>query len=461
MGGGDRPERLTHTGTRARLADLEGRGRALVLRPGRLIQGAANRLPPLPAPAYGGLVWDVRPVERAELELYRSRISRGFGHDAEPGDDAADRFSRLFEVDRMLAAFDGPEMIGTAGAFSFTLSVPGGEVAMGGTTVVTVQPTHRRKGVLTELMSHHLAEMRDRGEPLAGLWASESGIYGRFGYGPAAYGHRLEIAAGGLDMRGDAPPGDVSLVEAEEAEPLMRDIYERVRPRTPGMLSRSDTWWSHRRMWDGESARRGKSARRYAVYGKGNEISGYATYRQKAEWDELPSGLVDIIEVQWATPEAHHGLWRFLCSIDLFPNVKWWNAPLDDPLQFRVSDPRRLTRRLTDTLWLRLLDVPAALAGRTYAEDTDGLVLKVSDRSISQNSGTYQLRVGEGRATCEPVDAAPDITLDVEVLGQLYLGGADAVSLARAGRIEASPDTALALHRLFRHDRAPWCPEVF
>jgi predicted acetyltransferase len=406
-------------------------------------------------------MWDVRSIREDEVDLFRARLSRGFGGDMDTDEGSRERFRELFELDRTVAAFDGDDIIGTGGAFSLDLTVPGGlTVPMGGTTIIAVQPTHTRRGVLSEMMRYHLDEVVARGEPVAGLWASESNIYGRFGYGLASHYHQVELDASRVVMRRQTS-GSVRLVEGEDAEPLLREVYERVRPTLAGMLSRSDAWWRLRKMRDDESMRQGKSARRYAVYTEDGSVDGYATYRQKGEWDDfMPAGEVQVIEMMSATPQAHLGLWSFLTSIDLFNKVERWNTPVDDPLAMAVTEPRRIRRALGDGLWVRVLDVEEALASRAY--ENDGAVsIRVGDSFRPDTAGVYRLEVMDGNATCERVDTEPDVECDIDVLGHLYLGGGSAIGMSEAGRLSGDSTSVEVMHRMFRTVRAPWCPEVF
>ncbi|HUG07319.1 MAG TPA: GNAT family N-acetyltransferase [Acidimicrobiia bacterium] len=287
---------------------------------------------------------EIRSITSEDAHMFRSRVFHGFGRDLETDDASKERFEAIFDLDRTLAAFDGDEIVGTCAAFSLGLTVPGGvELPMGGTTVVTVRPTHRRQGVLRALMSHHLDEIAERGEPLAGLWASEGSIYGRFGYGPATHLWEAKIHARHVGFRGGDHGGSASLLDVEEAGPSMRLVYERARLRRPGMLTRSEAWWEHRVLADPESWRDGKSSHRYVVYEEGGEPTGYALYRQKGKWlDSLPDGEVSVTEVMATTPGAHLGLWSFLLNIDLFPNVEYWNLPVDDPLPLVLDNHRRV-----------------------------------------------------------------------------------------------------------------------
>lgn len=405
---------------------------------------------------------EIRTITADDAELYRKRVSRGFGGDPDTDEDAVERFEAIFELDRTLAAFDGEDIVGTGAAFSLGLTVPGGaEVPMGGTTVVTVQPTHRRRGVLRSLMDHHLDDVAARGEPVAGLWASESSIYGRFGYGPATYRNIASMSSKSVELIDGAAKGSVRLVDSDEAEPAWRALYEQARPGRAGMLTRSDAWWTHRLMADPSAWRGGKSERRHLLHEEEGQVTGYASYRQKSDWEDFNAdGLVDVTEVIATTFGAHTGIWSFLTNIDLFPNVEWWNMPLDDPLPLKITDPRRVKRKIIDALWLRIMDVPGALRARTY-EDEGQVIFAIEDPTRPQNTGSYRLEVSEGEGYCERVSGAAEVVFEVDVLGHLYLGGGDALAMAAAGRIEGDPGAITRLHRVMRTDRQPWCPEVF
>lgn len=407
-------------------------------------------------------MWVVRNITEDDVDLFRRRLDRGFGNDSSEDPDARRRFTDVFELDRTLAAFDDDDIVGTAGALSFDLTVPGGNtVPMGGTTIVSVQPTHRRRGVLRAMMDAHLDDVAARAEPLAGLWASESSIYGRFGYGPATYRHVVSFDSAAADFR-EASSVRVELFDSPaEAAPLMKEIYERVRPTVSGMLSRSEQWWEVRHLHDAEQHRRGMSRRRFAICTSNGEPAGYATYRQKSQWEDfIANGKIGVEEVIAVDPTAQMALFRYLANIDLFTEVEWWNARIDDHLPLSITDSRRIKRKVVDGMWIRLMDVPAALHARTY--ETDGSVtIDVEDDTRPEVSGTYSLEVVDGVARCERTTGAAELACAIDVLGHLYLGGGDAYAMAAAGRLRGEVEAVRRAHRMFRSDRAPWCPEVF
>ncbi len=401
----------------------------------------------------------VRPITESEVEIFRTKMSHAFGDDPREG-DSLDRLLQTLDLQRTVAAFDGADLIGTSGAFSFDLTVPGNTLPMAGTTVVTVQPTHRRRGVLRAMMQAHLEEVCSRNEPLAGLWASEASIYGRFGYGLAAEGHLVNVDGKSIQFTDDSPDGSVTLMERADAEPLMREIYETCRPTRPGILSRSDAWWNWRVFHDPEHRRDGKSAKRFAIYRKDGDPQGYSVYRQKQKWGKFPEGEIHIVEVFAATPDAHHGLWRYLTNIDLFPSVTYWNAPVDDELPWRITELRRIRRTVDDTLWIRVLDIPRAVSSRAYREP-GRLVFSVNDPFIAANNGTYELNADASGAECSPSSDDADIELPIDALGAIYLGRSCVATLARAGIVRGSAEAIARTDRMFAWSLQPWCPEVF
>ncbi len=402
-----------------------------------------------------------RPIRRDEAISFRAAVSAGFGDDFDGTTMPEEWFLELFPRDRTVAAFDGEVIVGTLGAFPFNVTVPGGaNVPMAGTTVVTVAPTHTRRGILTGMMRDHLADTINRGEPLAGLWASESVIYGRYGFGVATENEEIEFHQTRVDVRGEH--GDVRLIDTDEARDLLPGLYDAVRSQTPGMLTRDDTWWKIEVLFDPEKHRNGFSSQRYVVHETDGVPDGYGIYRQKGDWSTgFPNGTVRVREVIATSTPAHTGIWQFLTSIDLFPNIRYWNLPVADPLRWKVPDHRRIMRKRWDALHLRILDVKDALEARTYG--TDGTVrFSVDDAFVPEVGGSFELAVLDGRGVCERVDG-PDVGVRMSIgeLSSLYLGAGDIHAMAEAGVVEGDADAIRLLGRMFRGDAAPWCEEVF
>lgn len=404
----------------------------------------------------------IRPVTEDEYPAFVLAFIEGFADDL-PTEAFPDMIRRTLPPERTLAAIDGETIVGTFGGYDLRLTVPGGSaVPMEGTTVVTVFPTHRRMGLLRSMMDLHLRNARDAGYPIAGLWASESGIYGRFGYGLATYNDSWHLRGPLVSFRDDVPVDRVRRIDADTATDLLPGVFDAVLPTTPGMYARNEAWWGEV-LLDEEWMKRGRTSKRYVVHDGADGPDGYVIYRQKADEgdDSHANGKVSVVEFIASTPTAIASLWAYLTRIDLCPNVESWNVPVDHPLPMMVKEPRRIaTKGRFDALWIRILDVPEALEARTYEED-GSFVIDVVDEFRPSTSGTYRLAVDDGRATVRRIDGEAGMSIDAEALGALYLGGGDALAYAAAGRIRGDSDDIVRLHRVFRTVRAPWCNQVF
>lgn len=377
--------------------------------------------------------------------------------------DDLERDAKMLDPARRLAAYEDGAMVGTAADFAFTFTIPGGELPAAGVTFVGVAPTHRRRGIMTALMRRQLDDARKRGEPLAILWSSEEPIYGRFGYGIATLRATIDADRDRMAFVGRPEPvGRVRLVEEEAAATLFAPVHERVRRETPGMFARSDDWWRTYRLADSEHRRHGAGPMFRALLELDGEPEAYALYRVKPSWEEgFSASKLHVIEAVATSPVAEREIWRFLFGVDLVGRVESWWLPPDHPLPLLVTEPRRLRLRLSDALWLRILDVGRALAARSYAAD-GSLTLDVADPLVADNAGRYRLEAAGGTARVERDEGEPELSLDVSELGSVFLGGVSFEQLARAGRVEELAQGAVArADSLFRTARAPWCPEVF
>jgi predicted acetyltransferase len=401
---------------------------------------------------------DVRPCASTEefLDAFYA-IGQFFGD--RPTEEKATRYLGNVELERMHAArFDGT-VVGGAGAFGFDLSVPGGSLPTAGVTLVGVYPTHRRRGVLTEMMRVQLEDFRGRGEPLAALWASEERIYGRFGFGMASLACEIGVAR---DRAGFALPFEqrtqARLVDPEEALGLFPPVWEALRSSTPGVFARTRRWWETRVLADPEDRREAGMPKRFVAFEAGGSVEAYAIYRQRPAWEEgVPTGTVNVFEAVGATPEGTRDAWRFLLDIDWTATVSARLLPIDHPLFLLLAEPRRLRYRVGDGLWIRVVDVGAALSGRGYAED-GRIVLEVADAFCPWNEGRWKLEGGQAARTGDE----PDLRLDVTALGSVFLGGFTFAQLRRAFRLEElRGGTVARADRMFRTDVAPWCPEIF
>lgn len=404
---------------------------------------------------------DIRPVPAADLRVWFDAVSRAFGED--PSDQQFELDKLLLESRRVLGAYDGDRLIGGGGAFSFQVTVPGGQtVATAGVTGVGILPTHRRQGALRALMARQLDDVRAAGEPVAALWASEGSIYQRFGYGLAAANGSIDIARDRAHFRRPVEAhGTVELRDAESARDDLARIYDAVRAVTPGFFARSREWWDVI-FRDPEYRRRGATKRWYAVHVRDGKAAGYAMYRVKNDWSPTgPANTLIVLELMALDPFAAEQLWRYLFGVDLMSNIQSRLGPADHPLLLMLAEPRRLQLRVGDGLWVRIVDVPAALRARSYATD-DSLVLDVRDDFMPDVAGRWRVTTHAGSATIERTEDAPDLQLDVADLATVYLGGFTFASLARAGRTnECVAGARERVDAMFASAAAPWCPEVF
>lgn len=408
--------------------------------------------------------YQLRPITPDEAGPFFECMASSFGNDFRP-DRWSERTGHYAEVDRSLAAWDGVQVVATTGIWSFELTVPGGSIATAGVTWVSVRPTHRRRGLLTAMMRRQLDDVHERGEALAALWASEAPIYGRFGYGCAAEGVEMRIERAHSALRpstSDATArGGVRMVEREEALARWPVLYERVRRETPGMISRHDRWWSYRHLPEKDEGVDGYTGSRFAQYEEDGELLGYVRYRTKQDYEQgNPAGILHLRELIAASDAAYAALWQYLFGVDLIKTIHAEWRRVDEPLTWMLADPRRLVRRTQDTLFVRVVDVAEALAGRRYAAEGE-LVIEVQDRFCGWNEGSYLLKGGPNGATCTRTARSPDISLEAESLGAAYLGGVRLSTLARAGRV-SGPEAALGrADAMFGWQPAPWIPEIF
>ena len=403
---------------------------------------------------------EIRPVALDEFEHFMKVNARAFGEVWKPEDLANER--RVFEPDRSLAVFEGDRIVGTTGAFSLEVSVPGGTLPMAGVTEVGVAPTHRRRGLLTMMMRRQLSDVHDLGEPLAGLWASEGAIYQRFGYGMATYAMELEIERQWTAYaRPYDWPGTLQLVDKDEAMRVMPSVHQRAVEATPGMWKRTPGFWEHD-FADLDHWRNGASSLFFLIYSTPGGPEGYAAYRVKHHWEGgIPKGTLRVRELIATTLESTAALWRTFFDHDLMGKVEAWPRPIDEPLLHMLSHPRALNLRATDGMWLRLVDVPKALASRTYSA-SGALVFEVHDSFCPWNEGRYELLAGPEGASCTPTGLEPDLVVEAADLGATYLGGTRFGHLNRAGRVVEVTSGGLArADALFSWDPLPFCSTVF
>jgi predicted acetyltransferase len=407
----------------------------------------------------------LRPATPEEWGPFRAAMSGAFGET--PTEPFLTTPPPVAELDRSLGLFEDGQVLATSGIYSRTLTVPGGAVPCAAVTWVTVAPTVRRRGVLTEMMRRQLTGLHEEErEPVAALWASEFPIYGRFGYAPAAVRGGLTGRSERLRLRPDLDlgTGTVRPVDRETYQPAATALHDAVRRFVPGNLDRDERWWD-RRLLDLPDHRHGATALRFLLHEESDgTVTGYAAFRVKGTWDDdtgEPDGVLQVEEVRASSTPAYASLWKVLLSVDLIRTVKVPLASPDDPLRQMVTDGRALAVRPVDSLWVRLVDVGRALSARRYPAPID-FVFEVRDPFCEWNTGRWHLWGHPAGAFCDRTDRDPDIVLGIEELSAIYLGGVSLASLQAAGRVtEVSPGAVTQASTAFGWPVTPWCPDEF
>jgi predicted acetyltransferase len=412
--------------------------------------------------------YPIRPVSAEEYPAFTAVLGEAFLEPWPPEAAAVER--GVLEFDRTIAAVDGAEIVGTATSYSFALTVPGASARAAGISEVSVLPSHRRRGILTTMMRHQLADALSRGEAIAILFASESGIYARYGFGVASWHQRLQIARRDGALRtgtalGQADSPTLRAVQPAQARAKLVRVYATALPHRPGMLARDDRWWDCL-LADPPALRDGMSPMRCLLAEDATGPVGYALYRTKPSWqDGVAGGTIRLRELVATDPVTIASLWSDLLDRDLVGEIVAPNRPIDDPLLTMLADPRRARPLVNDALWVRLIDLPAALCQRRYATGID-IVLDVIDPVLPDNAGRWHLHSGGsadgGEARCERTSRPADVMLTAQAVGAAYLGGASFGQLAGAGHVrELMPGAAGRLATAMSYDPAPWTCQIF
>ncbi len=413
--------------------------------------------------------YPIRAIEPAEAAAFGDVPGIAFSSTNPPA-KAIEHDLLTFEFDRSAAAFDGDQIVGTSCTFTFQLSVPGGgQVACGGVSAVAVLPTHRRRGIMSAMLRHLLADCAARGEPLAALFSSEPELYGRFGFGCASEDVRMVIPRGDGRLippavaAGDRPAPRLRTADPEQVRDGLDQVFRAVAARRPGMFARDDRWWRSR-IADPEWARDGSSPARWVVAEDDDGMRGYACYSVQPTWtaDGLPDNKLRVSELMTTDTGAAAALWTYLLTMDLVGEVRAVLRPVDDELFAMLAGRRRARSSLSDGLWVRLVDVPAALSQRSYAREVD-VVIEVTDDVLPANTGRWRLTAdASGKAACERTNSQPQLLAPVRSLGAAYLGGTRLGQLAAAGQLaELRPGALAELSAAMSWDPAPWAPMIF
>lgn len=397
---------------------------------------------------------EVRTATDADWPAFAHVDARNFGFAY--ADNDLEESRPLIDTSRFVLALDGSEVVGIVGSYALDMTLPGGAtVPMGGVTWVSVSATHRRQGLLNRMMRACHDDIEARGEPVAALFASESGIYERYGYGTATWMTDRSIERHRGAFREPPLQGSVRFMELDEARRVLPVCWERHRRLRATEVSRSDAWW----------------ARVLAVMGRPRDgasptfflrhADGYACYRITQDWNEgFPRHELRVTELVALTPQAHAALWHALLSVDLVGTVVTRVMSLDDPLPYLLRDPRALrTTGVTDGVWAAVLDPAVAFGARTYGTD-DRLVVEVTDGDLAGRR--YAVEGGPDGGACRPVRSRPDLTATHATLGALLCGGANVVQLAGGRRLTARNDDVLRrAGHFFGTSPLPFCQTHF
>ncbi len=380
------------------------------------------------------------------------------------------------DLARAAAAYEGnrlrgvhetgdPAPVATLRSWDTRMSVPGGEVVVDAVTSIGVRSTHRRRGLLRAMLVDDLAEAVRAGTPLAALTSTQGALYERFGFGLATWTRPTTLDATAAVFRETAPTGRLRTLEVGTLATAAAPVHERARRRHAGSMDRAASSWTP--LLTGENGFSGMvpDRARHAVLWSDDagRAGGYAVYRVATDWAVAGRAELAVLDLQATTAESYRELWRHLASLDLVGAVSWGDASVDEPLPWLLTDPRAVTTGgARPMLWLRVLDLPAALAARRYPV-ADRIRVRVDDPAPVPGAtveGAWELDTTDATAptvTRLPTGVEVDVAMPAAVLGAVYLGGPDPRVLARAGRLtEASPGAAGRLARLFAAPSVPW-----
>ena len=406
---------------------------------------------------------EYRQITAAERRRFGVVIERGFGGYYEPSAEKYRLDRQTLTPEMSMCAFDGDEIVGTTGAHPFESAVPGGAIIKNaGVTAVTVSGTHRRQGLLNGMMKRLLRQERDKGQPLASLWASESIIYGRYGFGMAIQHEAYKIDTRKAALRDVLEiPGKIRFVDTDDALKVVPDAWEAAVNNHVGIPRKDEAHWNR---WVLGLRDRGEGGKPWLVsYQEDGKALGFAMYLVKElhVFGEKSHGLINADMVIHSNTASHAALWNHLLNVDLYDTLSTWRSPSDDSLPWMLADQRQLERKPYDGVWYRLMDVAEALSTRTYL--TEGsLVFDVEDSFIPEWGGRFELVGGPDGARCVPTTKVADITLPTASLATIYLGGAKLADLERAGRVEENTvGSIIVADAMFATVRQPWCPMMF
>ncbi len=406
---------------------------------------------------------DVRRVRDDEFDAWSDSIDIGFIEPSRRGEGPRRR--NWFEMDRCWGAFDGDRPVGSLRGIQLELTVPGrASVPLDGISAVTVVSSHRRRGLLSRMMAGELGAAKERGEALAGLFAAEYPIYGRFGYGPAAEGATWHLDALATKWNRELP-GTVEIVDIPTALEQGPKVYDKFRALTPGAVTRTATHWKRNLgLFVPAGETEDKDAKESLIalcYDEGGEPVGYVKYKfGKEQWIHgRPGTKLEASDLFAVNVEYEARLWKFLADHDWVSDVFIEENRRIDELwrDFLVDRRTAWSDDEWEGEWLRVLDTAAALSARRY-EVPGRIVLRIVDKD-GYADGTFALDGGPDGASCAPTSESPDVTMSAAILASIYLGGFSAARYALLGQLdEHRPGAVARLAPMFHTAIAPWAP---
>ena len=398
-------------------------------------------------------------VDTSDAPAYEEWVqvsNRGF-HGGQLNDEQSVGMRDGMADRRTTGVFDGDAVVGTVNAFPSPVTVPGNrELPAWAISMVTVAQTHRRRGIARELLESELRTAVALGIPMAMLTVSESTIYSRFGFAPATMAANLTINTRRARYIGPTPGGSVRFVEIDQLRPLVDELYARWRVLSPGEI---EVW---PRRWDriigltDEAKKDVTKLPRAVRYDDANGVlQGFAVYSVKENEEDFPASGAELLYMMAPSVDAYAALWRFLLELDLVATITAHLRPVDEAVRWQVNDFRAVKVETYDHLWLRILDVPTVLQAREYYASAN-LVIEVTDE-LGHAGGTFAFASNEGTTVVEPVETPAALTMSINELSALYLGGISAVTLQQAGRIhEHVPGSVQQLDAAFHSPVTPW-----
>lgn len=400
---------------------------------------------------------EIRPARQEEMTQLGAIASYVYAGNFGEGED--NRVARLNRPEWTLCAFDGPRMVASYSAIPFTIRANGQAMAFAGVTAVGTLPEYRRRGLLRRITTESFAHMRDQGQTVAGLWASQAAIYQRYGYALASVRRRYEIDSTDIQLLREPDPAlEVARVPSAEALDDLKNTYRAFVARRSGYLHRSQVLWR-------ETVLSAEQGPRHVALCRDPDGTclGYLVYTLTSEAREHPTRFQGIVvyDSAWLTLDAYRALWAFLARHDLVGRIRFDWTSVDDPSPELLQEPRLLHSRDADGGWLRMIDVEAALARRGYDED-GSITLKIpADDLAPWNAGTYRLTVEGGEAQVERVASEPDVTMDVKSLASAFTGFRTVRELAHWSLAEGEASALERASRLLETRYRPHWPDMF